>query len=270
MSQYIPLKNRSVIAINGSDTEKFMQGLITNDIGKVTEREAIYALMLTPQGKYLFDFFIIKHDGGYLIDCAAEQIEKIIKKLSMYKLKSDVKIIDISKQYEIFAVIEGDVSNDMISYQDPRNEKMGRRVVIDIIRSSVYQEMVGRELESESYSIYNHLRISLAIPCGIDDMEPEKSFPHEFNMDNLNAIDYKKGCYVGQEVTARVHYKGTLRKTIYKIKSDKPLPQRGSEIRMDGHMAGTMLSSEGNIGLAVLNIEDVEKVGIIKDNFVII
>jgi folate-binding protein YgfZ len=269
---YIPLKNRSVIQISGADSQKFMQGLISNDINKISEENAIYALMLTPQGKFLYDFFICQRAGVLLIDCNKEKLPEIIKKLSMYKLRSGVKIEDVSQFYEVISIL-GDKVFEIISqnagqakqsgggvlYIDPRSTKIYGRAIIDINNYSQFLE--GLDFTQDSFNEYEVIRINACIPEGNVDLLPDKSFPHDFAMDSLNAIDYKKGCYVGQEVTARVHYKGTGRKKLFVVESvsECSLPEFNSDITSKDEKIGVLLSSINNIGLASLLIEAVEK-----------
>lgn len=270
---YISLANRSVIKISGADSQKFLQGLITNDINKVTENNAIYALMLTPQGKFLYDFFICHRAGEFLIDCNVEKLPEIIKKLGMYKLRSDVKIEDASEKYKVYSVI-GDKVFDIINknlgqanefkegilYIDPRSTKTYGRAIIDT--NTDYSEFFeGLGFTQGEFTDYEFARINACVPEGNLDLLPEKSFPHDFAMDSLNAIDYKKGCYVGQEVTARVHYKGTGRKKLYVVDaaSESVLPEFNSDIISGEEKIGVLLSSNNNVGLATLIIESVEK-----------
>lgn len=261
------------MSVSGKDAENFLQGLISNDVRKASENKAVYALMLTPQGKFLYEFFISRMDEAFIVDCSLDQLPAIIKKLSMYKLRSDVVINDISEKYEVAALIGDRVLESIdenetgrkfckgIAYIDPRSPDIGARSVIE--RENNYQSFKAYEFSEGSFSDYETTRIEAGVPSGDSDLQPEKSFPHEFGMDDLNAIDYKKGCYVGQEVTARVHHKGTLRKKIYKVMAkDAPaLPAYDTEISCDGAKAGFMLSSVGNKGLAQLQIDAVEKGG---------
>lgn len=270
---YVSLKNRSVFTVSGVDATKFLQGLITNDINKVDEKNVIYALMLTPQGKFLYDFFIAKFNGEYLVDCDKLQLPAIIKKLSMYKLRSDVKITDASDKFEVvaligdkvFDVIKNETDGDTrpfckgVAYIDPRTPKVFARSFIE--RENNYQSFKAFEFEAGEFNNYEDIRINSCIPTGNADMMPESSFPHDFAMDELNAIDYKKGCYVGQEVTARVHHKGSVNKKLYVVSSlkNEKLPEIGSEILAGDKKAGVLLSAYNKTALALLNKDMVEK-----------
>lgn len=269
---YIPLKHRAVIAISGADSEKFLQGLITNDIKKA-ESSAIYALMLTPQGKFLYEFFIVKKDDEYLIDCSAADKDEILKKLKMYKLRSDVILTDLSDKYESVAIIGDGVFDAIgdaphkagstkpfckgVAYIDPRSEKLFGRSFIEI--ENEYQSFKAYEFSEGFIDDYEQARIEAGIADGDNDMEKEGSFPLDFAMNDIGAIDYKKGCYVGQEVTTRVHHRGKIRKRPYMVTADSPLPPKGTEVTSNGEKIGIMLSSNKNIGLALLQSEKVAK-----------
>jgi folate-binding protein YgfZ len=268
---YIPLQNRSIIAISGGDAQTFLQGLITNDISKATHDNAIYALMLTPQGKFLYDFFIVMQGDKYLIDCNSDKIAEIIKKLSMYKLRSDVKIENMSEQCEVVALLgekvfevvgskTGTVEliNSQLFYIDPRSTQIHARA---IITRGNYQQLQDSGFTEGTNSDYEDARINAGIPSGNVDMSTEGPFPLFFNMDILNAIDYKKGCYVGQEVTARMHHRGNIRKKLYVIESttNTPFPAAGAEITVDEESIGKLLSSTNSAALCILLSERVEK-----------
>lgn len=274
---YIPLAHRAVIKISGNDAATFLQGLITNDIHKATEQNPLYALMLTPQGKYLYDFFIAKRDGEYFLDVSSTYKNDIIKRLSMYKLRSDVAISDISTQYEC-AILMGEaltkeIDNDEkgsirpfckgTAYIDPRNPQLGARAFIE--RENHYQSFEAKEFSAADISTYEEARISLAIADGDHDMISGESFPLDFGMDTLGAIDFKKGCYVGQEVTARVHHKSSPKKAIYRVRSVAGnLPQAGTAISYDGKKLGELRSAIEKNGLALLRKDDVKTIDAAK------
>lgn len=268
---YIPLKNRSFISISGKDKDNFLQSIITNDINKVTENNSIYALILTPQGKFIYDFFIIKNYDSYLIDCDKESTSSIIEKLSMYKLRSN---IEISKEPEInsYALIGENVEEkfqlhkegetikikENFYYIDPRKKSMGIRGAI-INSKDMYNQ--DNFLKKGSLEDFEYLRIKSSIASCENDMESNKSFPHKYNFDNLNAIDYKKGCYIGQEVTARVHYKGKIKESLYTIKSkEKIVAKKGDKIILNNETIGTLSSFTENIGIAILDNTHLESI----------
>ncbi|MFT7087343.1 MAG: folate-binding protein YgfZ [Rickettsiales bacterium] len=227
----IILQNRAIISVSGEDQKTFLQGLITNDINKVSENQAIYAFMLSPQGRFLYDFFIIQKDDELLLDCSRERIDEIVKKLSFFKFRSKVEI----KKAENFLVEVGlnkeDFVDQNIIFADPRSEEMGyRSFVNDSVNSS------------DNCDEYNFRRINLKLSDD-SDLTFDKSFPLEFGFDNFGAVDYKKGCYVGQETTARMHYKGTIRKKIFLVSIDFKEIEKGTEIRFGEKKVGEVLSS---------------------------
>lgn len=244
----IPLSGRSVLQVAAADSMTFLQSLITNDIHKATQDHAIYACMLTPQGKFLFDFFICRHEEPFWLDCAASRIEDLKKRLAMYKLRSKVDISDISDRYEVIASSEP-LPDAAVSFADPRTEKLGFRAIVP--RGSIPQ-WIG------TIEDYERLRISLRIPDGEKDLIPEKHFPLHFRMEEINAIDYNKGCYVGQEVTSRTKHLGVIRKSLYTVEGKGPLPPIGTPITSEGRQVGELRSSIGNLGLALLEVEAVE------------
>lgn len=257
-SPYSPLSDRAILAITGEDSTSFLQGIISNDIHKVTEENAIYALVLTPQGKYLHDMFISKSGDVLFLEYAAVRKQELLRKLTMYKLRSKVAIEDVSENY-ISAFLaepaqpgeEGRVEAYLggVAYVDPRSALMGRRAIIP-------KEVVVLAAPALSYDA---VRIHAGIAEGEKDLLPDKSFPLEYGMEELHAIDFKKGCYVGQEVTARTKYRGVVRKKIVRIKANAVLPDAGTVITADGATIGTLCSHLGQQGLALLRIEDYEQ-----------
>ncbi len=265
---YIPLHDRAVIEISGDDGAKFLQGIITNDINKVTEKYSIYALLLTPQGKFLFDFFICKMNGSYILECDLSRVDEFIKRLNMYRLRSDVTIKNISDKYEIVALLGDNISNidgfeeveegltrqfcKGVAYIDPRTKKLYARSIIE--RENNYQSFKVHGLIEGKIEEY----LSLRINCLIVDMEAEKSFPMQFKMEELNAIDFDKGCYVGQEVTARSKYRGNIKKSVFRVKLESKLPDKENQIFSGEKKIGILLSSYKNRGVAMLDIAIVE------------
>lgn len=264
---YITLKDRGFISVSGIDKEKFIQSLITNDIIKVTEDNSIHSLMLTPKGKFLYGFFIIKNNNSYLLDCYKDYIPEIIKKLSMYKLRSNVEIKE-KPDIESFAFTgknineifglekEGETirKDENIYYTDPRSRSMGIRGVI-INKELLYNR---DNLKEGSLEDFEYLRIRNTIASCEKDMEATKSFPHKYNFDKLNSISYDKGCYIGQEITARMHYKGVSKESLYTVISkEKTDAKKGDEILLNNKPAGYLSSYIDNIGVAVLDNQEV-------------
>jgi folate-binding protein YgfZ len=227
----LKLTTRSILEITGSDRKKFLQGLITNDVNKATEKNLIYSAMLNAQGRFLYDFFIFEIGEKLILDCFSLRRDEIFQKLNFYKLRAKV---EIKKNDEIGIFWNKEiVENCDFKFTDPRNSKIGYRL---------YKASTQAALQQEDE--YNFLRIENKIPESEQDLTYEKSFILEFGFDDLNAIDYQKGCYIGQELTARTHHTGQIRKKIFHIKiSDSKAIQKNSEISCEGKSVGLVLSS---------------------------
>ena len=230
------LKDRSILYVNGSDAKNFLQNLISNDINKVNDSSSCFASLLTPQGKFLYEFIIVKHKVGFFIDCEKSQSEAIFKQLNMYKLRSKVEILDLSNEfvvasfgYEKYLSIEG--SKDILGFTfkyredpiilDPRNKNLGARIVSTLEKLHLTIKKLNLKIiKPDTYFAKAH---SLGIPIkGIQNLK-DQLFGLEANFEELNAIDFKKGCYIGQENTARMKLKEKLRRRLLPIYSSEKL-----------------------------------------------
>ena len=223
------LEDRGIIYINGEDAFAYLQNIISNDLNKVTDNQSCFSYLLTPQGKYLFEFIIIKHKNGYFLDCPKYQIENLIKQLNLYKLRSKVEITNLSNEFVIGALskdkfIEFEKNNNpgvTIKFRedpvilDPRCIKLGARIVINL--EKLYLSAKKLSLKISNIEEYYKLSHSLGIPNSDTQNFQNKIFGLEINSEELNAIDFKKGCYVGQENTARMKLKEKLSKRIYPV-----------------------------------------------------
>ena len=228
-SVYI-LEDRAILYINGIDAKDFLQNLISNDINKVSENFSCFASLLTPQGKFLYEFIVIKHKSGYFVDCEKSQSEEIFKQLNTYKIRSKVEILNLSNEfvvanfgYEKYLSIEG--SKDILGYTfkyredpiilDPRNKGLGARLIINL--EKLYLSLKKLDLKDdkvEKYYIKSH-KLGI-VPKNLNKLK-NKLFGIECNYEELNCIDFKKGCYVGQENTARIKLKNKLSKRLLPI-----------------------------------------------------
>ncbi len=224
------LEDRSVLYINGKDAKGFLQNLISNDIEKVTENSSCFASLLTPQGKFLYEFILLKHKTGYLIDCEKSQSEDFFNQLNLYKIRSKVEILNLSNEfvvanlsYEKFLSIEGakDVEGFTLKFRedpivlDPRNKNLGARLIINL--EKLYLSLKKLELKDDNINNYYDLSHKLGIvPKNLNKLK-NKLFGIECNFEELNGIDFKKGCYVGQENTARIKLKDKLSKRLLPI-----------------------------------------------------
>ena len=230
MQKVYILEDRGILYINGADAKEFLQNLISNDINKVNDANSCFASLLTPQGKFLFAFIIAKHKAGYFIDCEKSQTEALFKQLSVYKLRSNVEIMNLSNEfviaafnYEKFLKFEGskDIPGNTIKYRedsillDPRNKDLGARLIINL--EKLYLSLKKLELKDSPIKEYYQLSHELGIPQRNMNELQNKLFGIECNFEELNGIDFKKGCYVGQENTARIKLKNKLSKRLLPI-----------------------------------------------------
>ena len=224
------LEDRSIIYINGEDAKDFLQNLISNDINKVTDSSSCFASLLTPQGKFLYEFIIVKHKLGFFIDCEKTQSEEIFKQLNLYKIRSKVEILNLSNEfvvasfgYEKYLSIEG--SKDILGFTfkyredpvilDPRNKHLGARLIINL--EKLYLSLKKLNLKDDKIENYHSHSHKLGIvPKNLNKLK-NKLFGIECNYEELNGIDFKKGCYVGQENTARIKLKNKLSKRLLPI-----------------------------------------------------
>ena len=252
------LEDRGILFVDGADANDFLQNIITNDVNKVTETKSCFASLLNPQGKFLFEFIVIKHKKGYFIDSEKSQIDELFKQLSLYKLRSDVQILNLSNEfvvagmsYEKFLTLENskDIEGFTIKYRedpiflDPRLKKLGARLIINL--EKLYLSLKQLELKTANVEDYYCLSHKLGI-SQIDNLNLQnKIFGIECNFEELNGIDFKKGCYVGQENTARIKLKNKLNKKLFAIKIIEG-NINSEEIFLEGKEVGKLLIKNKN------------------------
>ena len=228
-SVYI-LEDRAILYISGSDSKSFLQNLISNDVNKVTDENSCFASLFTPQGKFLYEFILVKHKLGYFVDCEKSQSEEIFKQLNTYKIRSKVEILNLSNEFvvasfhhEKYLSIEG--SKDILGFTfkyredpiilDPRNKNLGARLIINL--EKLYLSLKKLDLRNDKVEKYYNISHKLGIvPKDLNKLK-NKLFGIECNYEELNGIDFKKGCYVGQENTARIKLKNKLSKRLLPI-----------------------------------------------------
>ena len=224
------LEERGVLYINGQDTENFLQNLISNDIKKVSDSNTCFASLLTPQGKYLFEFIITKHKTGYFIECEKKIVNDLFTKLNSYKFRSKVELLNLSNEF-VVAVISRekfltlDKSKDLLGYTtrfredpiylDPRHKDLGARLIINLEKLHLSLKLL--KLKSSSVEKYYNISSKLGIPQISTDKLQNNLFGIECNLNELNGIDFQKGCYVGQENTARIKLKNKLSKRLFPV-----------------------------------------------------
>lgn len=243
------LAGRSVLRVSGRDARGFLQGLVTNDVEPLKQGEGRFAALLTPQGKILFDFFVTPDDEALLIDCNTSQAADLAKRLGFYKLRADVRIADESASLAVAAFREMPPPAQALAFADPRHDGMGWRVIGSPDELDRLGVVAGLE---DAYAAH---RIALGVPEGGADYAYGDTFPHEANMDLVHGVDFKKGCYIGQEVVSRVEHRGTARKRIVRVGFSGAAPAKGTEISMGELTIGQMGSSAGQEGLALVRID---------------
>jgi folate-binding protein YgfZ len=237
------LFDRSIIHIVGPDSQKFLQSLTTND---VVNKIYTYNYLLNNQGRYLYDFYIYQdNDKSYFLDIDKASSTSLIKRLSMYKLRSHIEIHDVSEFYTVL-YSRSKIQNSLFSLRDPRYNKLGFRSVIKTVNIN--------KLEAKISNLYLEDKYKFAIVDGTLDLVTEKSIPIEFGAEELNAIDYKKGCYVGQEVISRAKYQGVVRKKIFKLQSGVNFLaiDQGAELTCEGVKVGKLCSFYENLAIGLL------------------
>ena len=280
--QIILLENRGLVLISGEDAKNFLQNIITNDIDKVSLSSSIFSALFTPQGKYLFEFFLIQSKNGYLLDCDNKFTKEIINYLLKYKLRSKLEIKDISTDYVIGIItsekfadiqkIENKNSNtiefrDSPLFLDPRNKKLGARILSSL--EKLHLTIKKLSLKIVKPEIYFAKAHSLGIPIkGIENLK-DQLFGLEANFEELNAIDFKKGCYIGQENTARMKLKEKLRRRLLPIYSTEKL-NLGEEIFYNKTKIGKVLIEQpypfGLVKVIDPNVEEFENKELLANN----
>jgi hypothetical protein len=263
--------DRAIIAVAGEDRQSFLQGLVSNDTAKISASQAVYATLLTAQGRFLFDMFIVEQDGRYLLDCAAPRRGDLIKRLSLYRLRSKVTIADADADWCV-AVLSGEGAaaavglggsagsaaafSGGVAYVDPRLPNLGVRLALPHATARAALETIGATEDADG-NAYHRLRIELGVPDATRDLTPEKSILLENGFDELNAIDWDKGCYMGQELTARTRYRGLVRKRLLPVAIQGTPPAPGTPLTIGDQELGEMrgVSADGTVGLAMVRLE---------------
>ena len=247
--------NSQFLSIEGEDSNEFLQNLITNDIYKCSEDNIIYSCLLSPQGKFLSDFFIFKKDEKYLIETHSFFYEKLLKKLNLYKLRSKVHINEVNNlhSYSVFGDIQKD-QDTFIFNSDPRNKNIGLKLIHLKKNPEIFDN-----LNEINEGKYHQILIQNTVPLSHYDLEENKSLLLENNFENLNSISWDKGCYVGQEITARMKYRALLKKKIYSLEIKEGSPLIGQLIKDNENEFGKIISIKNDSVLAMLKIELAEK-----------
>jgi folate-binding protein YgfZ len=252
------LPDRGVVKVIGEDARKFLNGLVTNDMGKVSPTAARYAALLAPQGKIIVDFIIAEatpeDGGGFFLDCPRALAAALVEKLNFYKLRAKVLVEDLSAALGVMAIWEGEAASDYgLSYADPRLPALGVRCMLPPDLAAEAAADIGASLvEPEAYEAH---RIALGVPHGGVDFAYGDIFPHEADLDQLGGVDFDKGCYVGQEVVSRVEHRSSARRRLVPVAYDDFAPSCGLAVMAGDKEVGTFGSTAK--GLALMRLDRV-------------
>ena len=246
MTRLAALPERGVIELTGEDRVTFLQGLVSNDVAQATPGHAVWAALLTPQGKWLADFFIFAEADRLLLDCAADQVPLLLQRLARFRLRSKVSLRAIENLH-VYAAWDGAPAVQAIAAPDPRLPDAGWRIL-----SGITLPTTALEVDWDRH------RLGLGLPDGARDLEAEKTVLLEAGFDELHGVSWSKGCYMGQELTARTKYRGLVKRRLMPVSIDGPLPPPGAPVLRDGAEVGTMRSGREAAGLAVLRLDSLE------------
>ena len=246
MFQLAPLPERGVLAITGQDRVAFLQGLVSNDVAEVAPGRAVWAALLTAQGKWLADFFIFTDGERLLVECERAQGAMLVTRLLRYRLRAEVEIADASAEFCVYAAWGGEpaLSDDVIAAPDPRLPEAGWRLLA--------RAPLAASARFEDWDLH---RLALGLPDGSRDLESERTLLLEAGFDELAGVSWSKGCYMGQELTARTRYRGLIKRRLVPVMVSGPLPLPSTPIEGNGAARGSMRSGRRERGLASLRID---------------
>jgi tRNA-modifying protein YgfZ len=254
------LPDRGVIKVTGEDARRFLNGLVTNDINKVTPTNPRFAALLTPQGKIVVDFLVteapVKDGGGFFLDCPKALADALTEKLNFYKLRAKAICENLSGVLGVMAIWDSEGKTKYgLCYADPRLAALGTRVILPPhLAAEAAKDLDTTLVDAEAYETY---RITLGVPRGGRDFAYGDTFPHEADMDQLNGVDFDKGCYVGQEVVSRVEHRASARSRIVPVTYGEFAPSEGLPVMVDGKEIGQLGSTMKGRGLALLRLDRV-------------
>lgn len=263
----ILLKERGLLSVEEEDKDTFLQGLVTNDIKRLSESKALYAALLSPQGKIQFDFFLARAGQAILLDVEGSQAEALLKRLSLYKLRAKVRLHDRSAEQAVIAIVGADAAKhvglapepgaasrfgDALCFIDPRHAGLGARLIV--AREKADALLAALALPRAERLAYDERRMRLGIAEG-PELSRDGLYALEANFEALNGVDFKKGCYVGQELTARMKHKTELRKRVLPVLADGSLPQPGAAVCAGTEPIGTLLGAAHNKGVALIRLD---------------
>ncbi|MCX5479273.1 folate-binding protein [Kaistia geumhonensis] len=238
------LADRGVVRIGGAEARGFLQNIVTTDMDRVAVDRAGFGALLSPQGKILADFLVFADDGGFLIDLPKAALADFVKRMTLYRLRAKVEIADLSTERKVAVFWRGDAPDGAVP--DPRLAELGHRAILPGDAS----------LENEtSADAWHAHRIALGVPEGGRDFAFGEAFPHDVDMDDLDGLDFRKGCYVGQEIVSRMQHRGTARRRAVIVTGEGALPDAGTSVEGNGKALGAMGSHAGATGIALLRLD---------------
>ena len=263
------LEGRAVLAVSGPDRGSFLQGLVSNDVAKAAPDRAVYAALLTAQGKYLHDFIMVEVGDEIWLDAEAARLGDLKRRLSIYRLRAKVALTErpelaVAATFGEAALAALGLASKAgaarrqgpgIMLVDPRLAALGARAILP--RDDLRPTLAAAGLAEADFAAYDRHRLGFGIPDGSRDLVPEKSILLEAGFDELNGVDWQKGCYIGQELTARTKYRGLIKKRLFPVRIDGPPPAPGTMVTLAGKDAGEMRSSLDKLGLALLRLDAV-------------
>ncbi len=268
--RYSFAESRSLLVVDGPDARSFLQGIVSNDVDKVTPETAIWAAFLTPQGKYLHDFFIAQVGDTLVLDCEAARRDDLFTRLKRYRLRAKATV-EPDDGRVVAVAFDGAALEPLglppipgaarpvdggVVFVDPRHSGIGARAILPADTAKAFLEGAG--LAASDIAAYDAKRIALGLPDGSRDLEVEKSLLIESGFNELNGVDWDKGCYMGQELTARTHYRALIKKRLVPVRIDGPMPEPGTPVTIDGKEVGTLRSGQGDVALALLRLDNLE------------
>lgn len=246
MTKLAYLPDRGVIAVTGDDRVGFLQGLVSNDVTEVAPGRAVWAALLTPQGKWLADFLILSDGARLLLDCERAQAPMLVQRLTRYRLRARAELHDLSGALHVHAAWDGvpAIPQGAIAAPDPRLPDAGTRILADRVLPV-----------TDDAAAWDAHRIALGLPDGSRDLEAEKSVLLEAGFDELHGVSWSKGCYMGQELTARTRYRGLVKRRLVPVAIEGLPPAPGTPITRDGVEVGVLRSVAGSMGMALVRLE---------------